>query len=217
MALSADAVAALQDAAEGHRLARLFHLATTTGMRESELLGLRWSDVNLEARGIFVRVQRQYLPGKGIVERHTKEHRGTRPIDLTEDEIALLTAQRAQVAEERLRLGEVWRDHDLVFPSQVGTPINQRNLLRWFDALAEAAGITGIRFHDLRHTAGTHLMAAGRGVIPPQHRLGHSRPSTTLDLYAHALPGHQAEAAEAVQANFREAAARRKAKRETKG
>ena len=217
VALSADAVAALQDAAEGHRLARLFHLATTTGMRESELLGLRWSDVDLEARRIYVRVQRQYLPGEGIVERDTKEHRGTRPIDLTEDEVALLTAQRAQVAEDRLRLGEAWKDHDLVFPSQVGTPVNQRNLLRGFDPLLEAAGVPKVRFHDLRHTAGTHLMAAGRGVIPAQHRLGHSRPSTTLDLYGHALPGHQAEAAEAVQATFREAAARRKAKREAKG
>jgi integrase len=216
-ALPADTVVALLEAAEGHRLARLLRLAVTTALREGELIGLRWADVDLENRRLYVRVQRQYLPGEGIVERETKEHRGTRPIDLTEDEVGLLSAQRAQVAAERLHLGEAWQDHDLVFPSAVGTPIGQRNLLRWFDDLVEAAGIPDVRFHDLRHTAGTHLMAAGRGVIPAQHRLGHSRPSTTLDLYGHALPGHQAAAAEAVQATLREAAAKRKAKREAKG
>lgn len=216
-ALSADEVASLQHASEGHRLAPLVQLATTTGMRQGELLGLRWRDVDLDARRIYVRVQRQYLKGRGIVERETKEHRGTRPIALTRDEVALLSAQRAIVTEERRKVGDLWKDHDLVFPSTVGTPMNPRNLLRTFRRLKQRASLKAVRFHDLRHTAATHLLTVGRGVGPARERLGHSRPSTTLDMYGHTLPGQQEEAAEAVQAIFREAAAKRSANRDAKG
>jgi integrase len=191
-------VRALLDRARNHRLFGLLFLALSTGMRQGELIGLRWSDVDLEAGLLTVRVQRQYVTGAGIQERPTKGYRGDRPVELTADELLVLTGRRAAEAQERRRAEGVWEDHGLVFPSEVGTPLNPRNVVRWYKHLLQAAGLPPVRFHDLRHTAATLLLRADGRVLTAQRRLDHRDPGTTTRLYGHVLPGDQRAAAERV-------------------
>lgn len=208
--LSPEQAAALLETLAGHRLYALVCLALTAGMRRGELIGLRWLDVNLDEGRLEIRVQRQYRPHEGITERETKEHRGARPIKLTDEEVSVLRAHRARQAEERLATGDLWRDHGPVFPSETGTPLSPRNVQRFLDSALKRAGLPDIRFHDLRHTAGTLLMREDGRVVVAQRRLGHARASTTLDLYGHALPGDQRVAAGRVQEALRKAAASQK-------
>ncbi len=188
---------------EGHRLYALFVLALSTAMRRGELIGLRWEDIDFEQGFIKVRVQRQYLPGRGVVERPTKEHRGVRPIEMTDTERGILLAQLHRLTHERAQAGPLWQEHGLVFPSTRGTPINPRNVDRFFAERLEGLGLPRVRLHDLRHTAGTHMLHdSGGNIHAVQQRLGHSDPSITLRMYGHALMGSQKAIAEQTIGSF---------------
>jgi len=91
--------------------------------------------------------------------------------------------------------GKDWNDHDLTFPSSVGTPINPSNLRKDFNEVIVRAGIERIRFHDLRHTAASLMLNNKIPGIIVSKMIGHSRPSTTMDIYGHLVPGMQDEAA----------------------
>ena len=94
--------------------------------------------------------------------------------------------------------GRFWHEHGLIFTSKVGTPIHHRNLLRDFKLLLNYAGLPEIRFHDLRHTAAAIMLNHGIPVIVVSRRLGHAKPSITLDVYGHMIPSLQAEAAQKI-------------------
>jgi integrase len=100
--------------------------------------------------------------------------------------------------EERKAAGENWTEHGLIFTSKVGTPIHYRNLLRDFKLLLKNAGLPVIRFHDLRHTAASLMLNHGIPVIVVSRRLGHAKPSITLDVYGHLIPSMQVEAAQKI-------------------
>jgi integrase len=101
--------------------------------------------------------------------------------------------------EERLRLGSVWDERDLVFPNEIGRPIEAGNLVRRsFSPLLKRAGVPRIRFHDLRHTAASLLLAEGKHPKIVADMLGHSQIGITLDLYSHVTPTLQQEAADAM-------------------
>ena len=91
--------------------------------------------------------------------------------------------------------GGKWKEHDLVFPSKIGTPFEPRNLLRQFKKLAIKAGLPEIRFHDLRHTAASLMLNHGIPLLIVSKRLGHAKPSITLDVYGHVIPSMQENAA----------------------
>jgi integrase len=152
------------------------------GEAPRELIHLRWGDVDLDALRLDVRVQRQYRPGEGVQEKETKEYRGVRAIELTEAEVAVLREHRKRQDLERRDLREVREDPRLVFASELGITPNPWNLQRFLDSALKKAGLPDVRFHDLRHTAGTLLMRHDGRVVAAQHRLGHARPSTTLNL-----------------------------------
>ena len=118
--------------------------------------------------------------------RHRRRHPGTsdRPVEVTADEVAVLIARRAAEAQERRRAEGVWEDHGLVFPSEVGTPLYPRNVVRWYKHLLQVAGLPPVRFHDLRHTAATLLLRADGHVLTAQRRLRHRDPGTTTALRA---------------------------------
>lgn len=186
-----------------HRLRPLFMLALSTGMRRGELIGLRWVDVDFEHGVINVRVQRQYQPGQGVIERVTKEHRGARPIEMTDVDRAILQEQRIRQDEERELAGAAWQEHDLVFPSEVGTPLNPRNLNRVFSRQLELAGLRHVRLHDLRHMAATFLIQDSEGdTTAVQVRLGHAMVTTTLRIYVHNQPGRQKKVADRTAASL---------------
>jgi integrase len=97
---------------------------------------------------------------------------------------------------ERQAAGDSWVEHGLVFTNSIGGPIIHSNLRRNYLQLLKDAGLPHIRFHDLRHTAASLLLNHGIPVIIVSRRLGHAKPSITLDIYGHLIPGMQNEAAE---------------------
>jgi integrase len=202
--LSPDQVRLFLDAAVGDRLETLYVLALTTGMREGEVLGLKWRDVDFAGGAVEVRGSLQRVPS-GLVIAEPKTNRSRRRVGLTDTAVAALRQHRARQAEERLRLGGGWRnDLDLVFVDEVGQPIEATKFLRnSFKPLLKAAGLPAIRFHDLRHSAATLLL--GRGIHPKivSEMLGHSQIAITLDLYSHVTPTMQREATQAMEAIVR--------------
>ena len=168
-------------------------------MRQGELLGLRWKDVDLEAGRLHVTSSLQWT-GDGPVFVEPKTARSRRQITLTQAAVDVLRCHRVEQAQERLRLGAAWEDRDLVFVGDIGQAVSPWILIRHFRALLEGADLPKIRFHDLRHTAATLLL--GQGVHPKivSEMLGHSNIGTTLDLYSHVTPVMQRQAADVMDA-----------------
>jgi len=179
----------------GDRLEALYVLAVTTGMRQGELLALRWRDVDLEGGSLRVTSSIQYVRGKGLCVSSPKTARSRRQVMLSGVAVEALAGRRDAQNRERSRQGEKWEDRDFVFTSRYGQPIYATNLIkRSFPRLLKAASLPRIRFHDLRHTAATLLL--GEGVHPKivSEMLGHTSIGITLDLYSHATPTIQKEA-----------------------
>ena len=190
----------LLDVASGARLEALFVLALTTGLREGELLGLKWRDVRFEEKALEIRGSLQRVKA-GLVVREPKTKQSRRRVGLTEAALISLRRHRTRQAEERLRVGPAWEGLDLVFTDEAGAPIDATKFLRnSFAPLLKAAGLPKMRFHDLRHTAATLLL--GRGIHPKivSEMLGHSQVGITLDLYSHVTPTMQREATAAMDA-----------------
>ncbi len=194
-ALDADQVRALLAAAAGSPDYALIYTAVYTGLRRSELLGLRWQDVSLEDGTAAIAQTLQRLVGQGWVYGEPKTAKGRRPVALPPSVVEVLQRHRAAQIEDRLKIGAAWQDSGLVFTTTVGGPIDPSNLSRRFGKLVAAAGVPRIRFHDLRHTHASLMLQ--RGVHPKivSERLGHATVGITLDTYSHVLPGLQAEAA----------------------
>lgn len=187
--------------ATGDRLAALYVLALSTGMRQGELFGLRWKDVDFAGASLSVitAVQRSRSAGTRLAEPKTATARRTIALTTTGsfNAVEALRGHRARQAEERLALGAAWKDMDLVFTDTVGGPLRGNNLeRRSFDPLMRKAGVPRIRFHDLRHTAATLMIAAGVPVKVVSEMLGHADVGTTLRIYAHVLPNMQRDAAQ---------------------
>jgi integrase len=195
LALGPEDVAQLIAAAASTRHGALVRLAVMTGMRRGELLGLRWRDVDFRNSTLSVRQTAQWLTGRGVVFRPPKTAKSRRAIALSEDTRRSLQIHRQRQLQERLAAGPAYRDHDLVFATAIGTPVDPSNLARVWRLIVRAAGLRGVRFHDLRHAHATLLL--GEGVHPKvvSERLGHASIAITLDTYSHVLPGLQADAA----------------------
>jgi integrase len=183
--LSVEQAQAFLAAADGHRLEALFHLAVHSGLRQGELLGLRWSDLEWQTGELQVQRQVQRLPGQAFVFSEPKTAAGRRSITLDPNTLLVLRAHSKRQKEERLHTGARWQEQGLMFPSTVGTPLDQRNVLREFHAVLTKAGLPQIRFHDLRHTAATLLLQLGTHPKVVQAILGHSSISVTMDTYCH--------------------------------
>jgi integrase len=187
--LSAEETRKLIEVARGDKLGALYMLAVHTGMRQGELLALKWQDVDLENAKLSVRRTLTMSNGRILLcELKTKKSRRT--IRLTDAAIQALHEHLARQLEGMERLGDAYRDEGLIFASQVGTPINPTNLRRRsFAALLRRANLPKIRFHDLRHTCATLLLS--RNVHPKyvQELLGHANIAITLDTYSHVIPG----------------------------
>ncbi len=191
---------AFLDAAEGDRLHALYVLALSTGMRQGELFGLRWRDVDLDGASLSVvtNLRRSRVAGTELAEPKTRGSR--RRIALTPSTVVVLREHRTRQLEERLRLGAAWEDHDLVFADTTGTPLRANNVeRRHFGPIMRKAGVPRIRFHDLRHTAATLLLVKGINPKIVSEMLGHASVTITLDKYSHVLPSMQLQAAAAME------------------
>lgn len=189
-ALNRDEVRSFLEAAKTDRLYSLYVLAISTGMRQGELLGLKWQDIDFESGKLSVR--RSLVTTKnGLAFSDTKRKKSRRSIKLSQIAIEALRIHRKEQNEERLQCGD-WQDSDLVFPKPNGEPTTKRPLTGTpFKGILKRAELPeNITFHEAtRHTCATLLLS--RGVHPKlvQELLGHATISITLDTYSHVLPG----------------------------
>lgn len=173
----------------------LYVAALITGMRQGELLGLRWKDVDLN-RGIASIQQTLYRLGKTVVTKETKSVRSRRTVALPPILVDTLRVVQAEQDAHRRDLGQAYEDHGLIFCQANGRPLHAHNVTqRDFARVAKRAGVPRIRFHDLRHCHATLLLRQGVHPKVVQERLGHSTISMTLDIYSHVVPGMQERAA----------------------
>ncbi len=177
----------------GTRLEAAWRLAAMTGMRRGEILGLRWSDVDLDCARLSVR-HAVVTVAYEVLESTPKSHQA-RVIDLDPETVALLREDRREQKIERAEWGADYRDNDLVVAKENGVPLHPQSFSQAFERLVKRADLPRIRLHDLRHTHATIAIKAGVPVKVISERLGHESPAFTLKQYAHVVPGMQAEAA----------------------
>jgi integrase len=181
------------------RLFALWRLAGTTGMRRGEVLGLRWRDVDLEGGRVAI-VQQLSRGAKGVAFGPPKTAKARRSVALDGVTIAAIRAHRRRQKEERLAFGPGYVDVDLVFARADGVALDPDGVTGAFERLVRRAGLPRIRLHDLRHTHATLALSAGVHPKVVQERLGHSNITTTMDVYSHAIPAMQEDAASRVAA-----------------
>jgi integrase len=201
--LTPEQVRTLLKTAEGDRLEALYVLAITTGLRQGELFGLGWEDVDLAAGRLSVR-RTLTTPKGGRRLGPPKRSKSRRNVKLTARAVEALTAHRERQVEEREKLGELWQDHGFVFTTLVGMPLNRHNFFRrCFKPMLKKAGLPHtVRFHDLRHTCATLLLSKNVNPKIVQELLGHANISQTMDTYSHVLPDMQERAAPAMEDIF---------------
>ncbi|MFC2054650.1 site-specific integrase [Chloroflexota bacterium] len=152
-------------------------------------------DLHWNCGTIQVQRQVQYVPGQGRSFQEPKTRAGRRTIKLGE---GTLHSLRLQKETQRILIavaGKRWVDHDLIFPNKVGNPLDPSNLRLDFNRIISETGLPRIRFHDLRHSAASLMLNHGVPPIVVSRILGHSKPSTTLDIYGHLYHEMQGEAA----------------------
>jgi integrase len=191
---------ALLEAASGDRLEALYVLAVHTGMREGELLGLKWEDVDLE-RGVL-RLRRSLVrEGGKTALGDLKTPKSRRSVRLTRAAGGALRGHLERQLEEMERMGSLYQPGGLVFATESGTLINPSNLRnRSFKPLLKRAGLPHICFHDLRHTCATLLLSQGTHPKLVQELLGHATIAMTLDTYSHFLPSMGDQTVRAMEA-----------------
>ena len=173
----------------------LFYTALFTGMRRSELLALRWSDLDLLLCQASVTRSLHQLHNREIVFRQPKTAEGRRLIALSPSTVAVLKEHKAAQIEQRWAIGMALQDDDLVFSQPDGKPLLPDSITVAWRNLARRSGLKGIRLHDARHTHASLLLKQGVHPKIVQERLGHASIAITLDTYSHVAPGLQQQAA----------------------
>lgn len=155
-------------------------------------VGLRWSDVDLENRVLYVRQQTQRR--RGQLYQDDPKGRRRRAVPLPAMCVAPLRWHRMRQAAAKQKAGERWQESAYVFTTRTGRPVEPRNVYRSFTRVAESAGLRVIRLHDARHGCATLLVAAGVAPRVVMEILGHSQISITMDVYTHVVQDTQREA-----------------------
>lgn len=194
--LDADQTRRLLEAAQSDPMEALYVLAVMVGMRQGELLGLQWADIDWDAGRLQVRHTLQWQKGDAWALADPKTGHSRRSIRLPATTLRALKAQRARQLEQRLAAGPLWHDSGLIFTNAVGRPVDPIGLdHRGFPRLLHRAGLPTIRFHDLRHTYATLALLNGEKPKVVQETLGHASITLTMDTYSHVLPDMQEDAA----------------------
>lgn len=164
-------------------------------------LGLRWRDADLDQKLLQVR-HTLFRDKEGLKLAEPKTLQSRRRISLTPNAIDALTRHRSREATTRLKLGNLWDDHDLVFANEIGRPVEASNFIRRsFLPLLDKANLDRICFHDLRHICATLLLRQGVHVKAVSELLGHASVTITLEIYSHVLLDMQEQAVKALEGN----------------
>jgi integrase len=193
------AVTRLLEEAKGEPAYIPLVLAASTGMRRGEVLGLRWSAVDLDAGLVRVVSTLQRIDGR-LQQVEPKTDRSRRTVGLPDFALKVLRGHRKDQAARQLLAGPGWVNLDLVVDRGDGRPMDPGHLSHAFGRIARRAGLHGLRLHDLRHAYATALLAADVHPKIVSEALGHASVGFTMDVYSHVLPTMQKQAAKAIQA-----------------
>ena len=180
------------EATADHRWAVAFRLGALFGLRRSEVLALRWDDVDVQAKSLRID-ESLVATNEGAAWSNAKNERSRRVIPLDDDTVRALTRRRAEQAAERLAAGSDWEDNDLIIATRTGRLVLPRSYDRALATIVDNAGLPRLTSHGLRHTAATHMVQGARDVGELRaiaDLLGHS-PEMLMNTYAHVLPQSQ--------------------------
>ena len=194
-ALTGPEVHRMLEACEDTAWHSIFHTLTWTGLRRSELLGLRWKDVDLILASLRVVQSVQRLNTGEFIVQEPKTASGRRTIALSPASCLVLREHREKQEADATLLGRQLAEDDLVFSHPDGSPRDPSTLPLAFRRLTRRVGLDGVRLHDLRHTMASLYLEQGVNPKTVAERLGHASVTITLDLYSHCLPGVQEAAA----------------------
>ncbi len=183
------------------REAVVWALALTRGLRRGELAGLRWDAIDLKGGSLEVTHTRVLVDGKPV-DSEPKTAAGRRLVPLDDSLVAMLRTHKTRQAREKLAAGPAYEDGGYVAVDQLGQPYYPEHLSNRFGTLAEKAELRRVRFHDLRHTAASLMLASGVPVKVVSEMLGHSSPTITLNVYQHVLPSMARDAGKALSASL---------------
>ena len=165
-------------------------LALSSAMRKGEVLGLNWADIDWGQRTVTVRRSLAYAKGKGQYLSDPKTKSSNRTIKIDSATLDALAAWKREQNGRRLKLGSMWQSEaggeDAIFTKDMGGRMNRDSPTQWFERFLKKQGLPKMNLHGLRHTAASLLLANGCSMLDVSKRLGHSRPSTTMDIYGHA-------------------------------
>lgn len=201
--LTAEQTRQLLDGTAEDELGPLYAVAALTGLRQGEVLGLRWQDVELAGPSPSLTVRRSLAldanGGRSLAE--PKSRRSRRTLDLPPAAVAALRRQKARQAEARLAAGDAWRGNPdkLCFTDAIGRPVTPSAVSHGFPDALRRLGLPHVRFHDLRHGCASLLLAQGVSLKVVSETLGHASISLTADTYLHLDREQRREAARAIE------------------
>jgi integrase len=193
-----DTILKFLESTNAGRFGKLYRFATLTGMRRSEICGLKWECVDLPRSSLSVVNTLQRIGGYGLVEGQPKTAKSRRSIALSPDTVELMHGIRGLQMEQQLSVGDAWREFGYVFTEEDGSPIVPDQVTQDFARVVKRLGLPYLSFHGLRHVHATLLLSAGTNPKVVSERLGHSNIAITMDIYSHVLPGLQEAAALAI-------------------
>ena len=186
------------DLSHDTRFGHIYEFAVHTGLRRSEICGLKWDTVDLEAGILSVVATLQQIRGPGLVTGVPKTKRSRRTVTLAPETVDLLRAVQGTQVLQKGEYGPLWQNTGYVFTQPDGSPIMPDRLTQDFAFLVKENGLPHLTFHGLRHAFATLGLLAGINPKVVSEALGHSSVSITLDLYSHVLPNMQGELSVAV-------------------
>ncbi|ADK13128.1 MULTISPECIES: tyrosine-type recombinase/integrase [Clostridium] len=197
------------NAVQDHRLKALFLLDLGTGLREGEILGLKWSDIDFENCTLSVKraikgvtliegTKRNYH----LIEQTPKTKNSIRTIPFPENLIPILEKHQLQQKEEKIKAGPAYTKNDYVFCTELGLPIDPRNLRRSYERVLKNNNIPYKKFHSLRHTFATRLFENNVPLKTVQMLLGHSNINITANIYTHVMPPEKFKAIDKINSIF---------------
>lgn len=185
---------ALEGAPLKHRA--LVWLEFATGLREGEIMGLEWQDIDFDGKTVSVERVSQYLPEKGVFEKDPKTQESRRTLAIPQNVVDLLKQYRAEWNAKKLKKGELWKKSERLFTTWEGRPGHTYWPQKWLTGFLQKNNLPHCSFHSLRHLNVTMQIKAGVPLKQISIRAGHTDIGTTGNIYAEALESVDREAAE---------------------